>query len=291
MTIINRNVVHFNAYFCLSLVFLSGCSHFDHRIDQANLIAKQGNLVSTMLATPKFDLMLFHRGLISEQKQLVIYIEGDGQAWRRKHILSDDPTPRDPLALRLAANDPGPAVLYIARPCQFQKGSSRPECAPKYWSSHRYSEEVVTSVNFAIDWGVRQTGATTIFLVGYSGGRTVAVLVAARRYVVAGFATIAANLDHRLWTEIHNVSPLVDSLNAADFTNSVENIPQVHFAGAEDKIVPPIIAESYREKFTDVTMVEIRTVNGFDHLCCWKDVWPDILCTSNTFSIPGCKKM
>jgi hypothetical protein len=284
-------MMNFNVYFCLSLVFLSGCAHFDHRNDQAFLVAKQGNLVSTMLATPEFDLMLFHRGLISEQKQLVIYIEGDGQAWRRKHILSNDPTPTDPLALRFAANDSSPAVLYIARPCQYQKEGSSPECATKYWSSHRYSEEVVTSVNFAIDWGVRQTGATTIFLVGYSGGGTVAVLVAARRHDVAGLATIAANLDHRFWTEIHNVSPLVDSLNAADFTNSVENIPQVHFAGAKDKIVPPIIAESYRAKFTDVTMVEIRTVNDFDHLCCWEDVWPDVLCRSNTFSIPGCKKM
>jgi len=43
------------------------------------------------------------------------------------------------------------------------------------------------------------------------------------------------------------------------FQMSVENIPQVHFAGAKDKIVPSIITESYRAKFTDATMFEIRT--------------------------------
>ena len=235
--------------------------------------------------------MLFHRGLNSKQKRLVIYIEGDGLAWRRKHILSEDPTPRDPLALRLAAHDPGPAVLYIARPCQYQTGGPGTGCDPRYWSSHRYSEEVVAAVNFAIDWGVRQTGAITISLIGYSGGGTVAVLVAARRHDVTGLATIAANLDHRLWTEMHNVSPLADSLNAANFTNAVDNIPQVHFTGAEDKIVPPAIAESYRTKFTDATMVEIRIVPDFDHRCCWEDAWPDILCASATLDVPGCTSM
>ena len=50
---------------------------------------------------------------------LFVYVEGDGLACLDARTPSSDPTPADPVALRLAAADPGAAVLYIGRPCQF----------------------------------------------------------------------------------------------------------------------------------------------------------------------------
>ena len=54
-----------------------------------------------------------------------VYIEGDGYAWATTTDPSDDPTPINPLALRLAAVDDAPNVLYLARPCQFRPAGTR----------------------------------------------------------------------------------------------------------------------------------------------------------------------
>jgi hypothetical protein len=44
-----------------------------------------------------------------------LYIEGDGYAWKNRHEPSNDPTPMNPVAMRLAAADPHPlGHLYRA---------------------------------------------------------------------------------------------------------------------------------------------------------------------------------
>jgi hypothetical protein len=47
---------------------------------------------------------------------LSIYLEGDGLAWVSRTEPSRDPTPDNPIALRLAAIDSAPNVIWIARP-------------------------------------------------------------------------------------------------------------------------------------------------------------------------------
>ena len=50
---------------------------------------------------------------------LNIYLEGDGLAWVSRREPSRDPTPDNPIGLRLAAIDPAPNVIWLARPCQY----------------------------------------------------------------------------------------------------------------------------------------------------------------------------
>ena len=45
-----------------------------------------------------------------------VYIEGDGLAWISVSMPSPDPTPLNPVALQLAALDPGCNVVYLGRP-------------------------------------------------------------------------------------------------------------------------------------------------------------------------------
>ena len=49
-------------------------------------------------------------------QDLSIYLEGDGLAWVSRTEASRDPTPDNPIGLRLAAIDPAPNVVWIARP-------------------------------------------------------------------------------------------------------------------------------------------------------------------------------
>ena len=43
---------------------------------------------------------------------MVVYVEGNGHAWKRRKVLSSYPTPRNPLSLHLAINESGISVPY-----------------------------------------------------------------------------------------------------------------------------------------------------------------------------------
>ncbi|MGQ0657972.1 MAG: hypothetical protein ACT4NU_07755 [Chromatiales bacterium] len=248
---------------------------------KALAIAAQGGLEHNTVSTGPFRLLTFSRGLKSAPS-LVIYIEGDGHAWRTPRTPSSDPSPRDPVALRLAILDDSPSVLYLARPCQFLTAAELAQCEQRYWTSHRYSTDVILAMNTAIDRMLASTRAVgvkiPIGLVGYSGGGTVAALIAAIRNDVGWLVTVAANLDHDAWTGWHRVTPLRESLNPPDMTARLRSTPQVHLAGERDRLVPPWIANSFRQRLGERAPVIVETVPDFDHQCCWEAVWPRIAC-------------
>ena len=253
------------------------------------LSASSGGLHEDGVKAGLFKLRIYHKGLESRPDRLVVYIEGDGFAWRRKGVLSSDPTPKNPVALKLAARDPRPAVLYIARPCQYLDSQDLEDCPSKYWSSHRYADEVISSINDVIDRSRKHAGASTVDLVGYSGGGDIAALVAARRFDVSSLVTVVANLDIDAWTRLHDVSPLTGSLNSADIAEHIQNIPQYHFVGASDNIVPMPVTESYLKRITDRSHVMIERITGFDHECCWADSWPELLCKAGAIDRDYCR--
>jgi pimeloyl-ACP methyl ester carboxylesterase len=186
--------------------------------------------------------------------------------------VSPDPTPRHPLGLELAAIDPAPNLLYLARPCQYTSFDIDRRCSAEYWTSKRFSEEVIAATNQAIDQFAKN--APGVRLVGYSGGAAVAVLVAARRHDVIDLRTIAGNLDHVVLNRLHDVTPLSGSLNAADVAPRLADLPQLHFVGDRDKIVPPQVTESYLSHLGDRRCTKIRTVANATHDDGWVDVWP-----------------
>ncbi len=199
---------------------------------------------------------------------LTVYIEGDGFSWKNRYTLSADPTPKKSVSLQLAFHDSSPNVLYLARPCQYT-GSSGSGCHPGYWSTHRYSSEIVDSMNMAITQIKERINAKSVRLVGISGGGVIAALITLLRKDVAGLITIGANLDHKAWTTYHRVTPLDGSLNPADFAVQIQSVPQVHFVGGKDKIVPESVVRSYQEKMTRPNLTEIIIIPEYDHCCCW----------------------
>jgi predicted esterase len=205
---------------------------------------------------------------------LTIYIEGDGFAFRARQV-SEDPTPLNPLALELAFkhSSSNGAVAYLGRPCQYITGSDFARCDDKYWSSHRFAPEVVSSTNRAIDQLKQRAKAQHLILVGYSGGGAIAALVAANRTDIRKLVTIAGTLDHRTWTALHKVASMDSSLNPADAWQKLQQIPQIHFVGGKDRIMPTAIAESFQSRFSRKLRPEIQVVPEFDHECCWIEQW------------------
>jgi pimeloyl-ACP methyl ester carboxylesterase len=208
---------------------------------------------------------------------LRVYIEGDGHAWLTRAVPSDDPTPWDPVALKLAAVDPAPSVAYLARPCQYVAPASDPYCREYYWTDGRYAEPVIASMNAAVDRLLEASGARSLELVGFSGGGAVAVLIAARRHDVIDIRTVAAVLDTVAWTEQQHLGPLTGSLNPADFTDALADIPQRHFSGAEDSIVNEGVARAFVDRFSRRGCVAAEIVAGAGHGDGWDSRWPQLV--------------
>ena len=117
---------------------------------------------------------------------------------------------------------------------------------------------------------------TAFNLIGYSGGGTVSVLLAARRDDVISLRTVAGNLDHKLQSHIHKVSMMPYSLNAKDSAQDISDIPQIHFVGAQDKIVPIDIAESYK-KSARSHCIKNKIVSNVKHHKGWTENWLTLL--------------
>ena len=269
---------------------LSGCANFiDHR-KAAFVRAEDAAFKVSRLKIDDIQLVTFDRGL-READSLVIYIEGDGRVARTRTRLSQDPTPRNPVGLKLALADPSPSVLYIARPCQYLDEEQLATCAPRYWSLSRYAEEVVAATEQVISRALEMADrpGMRIGLVGYSGGGAVAALVAARRGDVSWLVTVAGNLDHEKWTEIHELTPLLDSLNPPDYAPALQEIPQLHLVGEEDTNIPLGVAESYLDAFSDLDKIKVEVVPDTDHHCCWETTWPLPLCRFQPSISPLCE--
>jgi len=271
----------------LLLVTLAACTTLaDLNRTKDDLIDKNG-WASAILSAGDFDITATW-AQDRTGTTLTIYLEGDGHAYLTPTRASPDPTPIDPIALRLALSDPatGP-VAYLARPCQYATPDHKRNCSRQYWTQKRYAPEIVASLDTAINMLKHKTGATNLVLAGYSGGGALAVLIAARRHDVAGIVTVAGNLDLDYWTKRDGLTPLNGSLDPADFGNRVAHIPQIHFAGAKDETVGPDVVTAYLSNLSPVATNRLIIEPDFDHFCCWVDKWPELAISPQTEIIPG----
>ncbi len=236
----------------LSVLFL-GCSHttptVSHRYEIADTLAQKHSLHVKSYKTKNFDIYAQYTKLTC--KDIRVYIEGDGLSWITRSTISDNPTPITPLALHLMLEDDATCKLYLARPCQY---INSPTCKADYWTSHRFSKEVIDSYNEILD----SFKGKSFHLYGYSGGGTIATLLSAQRDDVVRLVSIAGNLDIVYWAKRHHITPLYGSLNPADFADKLLHVTQFHLIGDNDVIIPKEIFDSYRAKFEDKSTIQSK---------------------------------
>lgn len=267
--------------FVLLLVQVLGCATipmFMDRSSVADAIAEKSGFTKEYIRAGDFTLMTYQR-FNRNSDRIRIYIEGDGRAWETKYILSDDPTPLNPVALRLAAVDPADNIAYIARPGQYSL-TGIPECDSKYWSGSMFAGEVISSFSRAIDQLKEKSRAKQIELIGFSGGGAIAVLVAAQRNDVAALRTLAGNLDPKAFCKYHHVSQLEGSMDPMDVAQEISHIPQRHFAGSKDSVVPEFIARSFVRQEGDSAYSRVTIVEGVTHTKGWQERWENLLSLS-----------
>ena len=266
----------------MALTLLLGCGcqalmSVDAAGDNAFMMAQEAGLTPAVERAQPFRLQTFSRNLDSPSDELTIFIEGDGRAWRGRRRPPRNPTPTNPVALRLATLDRSPAVLYMARPCQFI--DSPGACDGGVWTSHRYGESVVSAMNRVLD-RIQSERQRRLVLVGHSGGGVVAALLASRRTDVVALYTLAAPLSVASWTGAADLTPLQESLDPAQLAplpaRTLARIPQWHYLGAGDDVVPRQALDDYLNNLPRPHRARVVVLDGVDHGCCWAALWPGL---------------
>lgn len=255
---------------CCAALLLAGCAAPEIRLDRE---AERLNLRRTVVKGTDFlHVVYLNQRLQAPSGELHVYLDGDGSPWISHRWISDNPTPRNPLVLELMGLDPAQSV-YLGRPC-YHGFAAQPPCTPEFWTDRRYSKTVIESMTAALRQLCVSLQSDKVVLIGFSGGGTLAMLIAERLEHVAGIVTIAGNLDPDAWTARHRYSPLTGSENPARRPPLPETIFQLHLAGAKDTNVPPELSRIAVQRQPRAKLVVMPDA---DHDCCWEKHWPSIL--------------
>ncbi len=274
-------------FFCVLMVSLTngltGCGSNYLSTDSQPLITPEQlpqKLVSISLLTQSTPLYAWIPQADKQSDTLRIYIEGDGRAWLSRGRASLDPTPENRLVHRLMLQDSKADIAYLARPCQFNNHSS---CSQELWTFKRYDPDTLNLINEGIRF-IKNNGAyQSLELVGYSGGATIALLLASQRDDVTSVRTLAGNLDPEFTNRLHRVSSMPSALNPTSFSKQLTEIPQLHFIGAEDRVIPAVVFQKYRGYFKQVNCLNKHVVDGATHSRGWQAHWKKLLQIQ-----PGC---
>jgi pimeloyl-ACP methyl ester carboxylesterase len=260
----------------LTTFIFSGCSSIPFGQNphaSAASIARESSMQRAFERTGSFSLLTYRRGLNASRGPVHVYIEGDGRAWRFRRP-PRNPTPFAPTGLRLAAQDPAPALLWIARPCMYLTDAETARCDAKWWTSHRFSPVVVDALNALIS---RVVGKRRVVLIGHSGGGVLATLIAARRADVDKLITIGSPLDLDYWATQGGMTPLHGSLNPAEIAHQLGHLPQRHLTSETDKVVPRVVVQRFVEAIPQPNSAHLEVLTGHTHHCCWVREWPQLL--------------
>lgn len=256
---------------CLSLS-LAGCLRTP--VGEMQELAEAARFDRRLLTGGQFQHVVYSKpSTANDFARLHVYLHGDGTPWLRKGRPAFDPTPRNPLTLKLMALDQTPS-LYLGRPCYDGLAFTDPSCHPWYWTHARYADEVVDSLAQALSQWMEKHPYRRITLIGYSGGGSLALLLAQRMAKVDTLVTLAANLDIDRWADAHGYSRLQSSLNPARLASLRHGLSQHHWVGEQDQNVTPDLLKSALSRQPNA---QLTILPALDHDCCWETLWPALL--------------
>lgn len=247
-----------------SLFAFTGCTPDTIPTETAKRSAMPVFMIPRVINAGNFTLQAFER-IHDRNGPAVVYIEGDGT------------TPSNPIATRLAAQDSAGNVIVLGRPCQYRGTYKGGECPKRFLGTHRYSEEIITAYNNALN-NIKSTyNLSGYHLVGYDGGAAIATIVAAGRMDIASIRTVAGKLDTEIVGNDGKLPMLDGSLNPRRYAQSIVTIPQRHFVGGKDTVVTDIPALSYLHEVNNAPCVKMSVIDYASHDENWVEQWGELL--------------
>lgn len=242
-------------------LFLCACAHpKDAAWQKVSVDFKKRGFAQKTYYQKTFNIFTLEK-ISDAAKPLHIYIEGDGFAYVNKFRPSIDPTPRSTFLLDLIAKDNAANIVYIARPCQYVDSAI---CEEKYWTQDRFSTIAIKAISSVVD----RYKNYEINLIGYSGGAMIALHLPQKN--IKTIRTIAGNLDAEEFVKLHKISPL--KTPKIDYER-LSKIPQIHFIGSRDEIIPLQIFAAYHKKLPSKNCVKIKVTPNATHNENWQQMW------------------
>ena len=195
-----------------------------------------------------------------------VLIEGDGAAWLAPNRPPIDPTPENSVVLELAKlihQRSKSNVLYLARPCQYQKKTGA-KCRLKDWTTERFAAKHVDALLEAFAQNVPPGSEVTLF--GHSGGGVMALQLAGRlgdRVAIRKIVMTGTPVDVNAWTKANGYTDLAmenypDSLRAL----AARSVPVFALFGDLDSAVP----ESYMGVAAEAGLsIQTRVLTNTSH--------------------------
>lgn len=264
---------------CFVLVLCALCASCASASLNYDDAAKKLKIARSVINVDKFNLAIYSNALFNNYHggEIHIYLDGDGSPWQRNGLLiSDDPTPRQYLVLQLMSLDSAPSIL-IGRPC-YHGFSHDSNCYPLLWTHQRYSETILSAISAAIDTLLKNKEMPKAVFIGYSGGGTLAVLLAEKIPQTRAIITLAGNFDLATWAKLHHYDQLDGSIDPIARPPLDKHIIQMHYAGRLDNNIPLDLTQSYLSK---KNRGEIIILENADHFTGWNQYWPNILSEIN----------
>ncbi|OFW87236.1 MAG: hypothetical protein A3J37_04745 [Alphaproteobacteria bacterium RIFCSPHIGHO2_12_FULL_45_9] len=245
------------------------------RDDAAKRTAAPVFMIPRDIPTTDFIIQSYER-VYKKGQPATIYIEGDGTyTVAVKAFSKDNPTPTDPVALRMAAQDKGDNVIWVARPCQYNKGwkGDKKSCPVEYSTNKRFAPEVIETYNQVLDNIKSYYNIPSFDLVGYDGGAAIAVILGSQRADIKSIRTVAGDLDPNTVANLNKKPHPEGSLNPMDFAAGIANIPQRHFIGKLDTTTPPAVYNSFAQAVSQGQCLNVSLVDNADHQSGWAEQW------------------
>ncbi|MHA1558271.1 MAG: alpha/beta hydrolase [Alphaproteobacteria bacterium] len=208
-----------------------------------------------------------YKRILNKSKRVHVYVEGDGLAWLAADQISPDPTPKDPMGLRLAlADKSNNSIVYLARPCQI---SQNQYCHHSVWTSKRFTQDRINQYHEILDSLKNNHSIKEFYIIGYSGGAAIALLLAAQRDDIKRIITFAGLLDVDKWISCHNYISLDPAtLNPAHYIDKLSKISQYHFVGTRDSEIPFSVSKAFQNEKNNFFKIE-----NYSHNSSWDKIW------------------
>ena len=274
-----------------SALVLAGCQNIpEYQRETARRTALPVFMIPRIVPAEPFTLQAYER-VHKKFDTAVLYIEGDGEGYSSPTDLNLNNTPADPIALRMAAQDGRPNVIWLGRPCQYHtKYMNKDDCPAVFTADGKFSEAVLEGYNRALDNIKAYNDVTNFEIVGWDGGAAIATILAAQRNDIVSLRTVAGNLDTKTTAYLNKVEAPTHSLNPVDYASKLTAMPQRHFIGKLDHVEPPAVYSSFAQAMGPTSCNAVSLIDDADHEHGWVEQWKTLVtmpvaCTSDAASI------
>lgn len=228
-----------------------------------------------------FDSVFFARTQPDPQR-ITVLIEGDGYAWKTRHVPSEDPTPRmlSPVAEYALRAPESENIVYLARPCQLTHANEWRNCTSAVWTRERFDENALAHFKTVFEELRGRYPKAQFSVLGYSGGGVMASMLAASMpHEVCFLGTVATPIDTAAWTGFHRITPLNTAYSGELLRQNLQELPQMHLVGSRDLVVPKRVVEPFWKQMDSKHLI-FEVVSGATHTKGWSGAMDRLLVQS-----------